>query len=269
MSALILPTILGVGYFDSSVKYRHGGVTPERISRVFELELPLRPEPPETAGTLYIDDGAYALDSDFAIIVRPGQRRHTLLPYRCAFIHLRAEGEFADRLSALPTIVQLSDFKQTAQLFRDLSFIYSSGQASELLLQSRLLELIWQLGNDSRSKQTYDGVGSETIAAALRYIDEHLEQNLSLEELAASQHISPVYFHKLFKKALGVTPYRYILDKKIAIAKNQLIMTNHSCLDIALSLGFSSQSYFNYAFRKETGLTPLQFRKDWYSRYPE
>ena len=131
--------------------------------------------------------------------------------------------------------------------------------ADNLLAYSRLFELFWMLVTES-GKQSRAGQRSEAIETALRYVDAHLDSELTLDVLAGSCHMSPIYFHRLFKRQMGMTPYRYILAKKLTEAKKRLIMTNQSCLEIALGLGFSSQSYFNYSFRRETGLTPAQFR---------
>lgn len=263
---ILLPHIINIGVYDSDIysKLRHGSATPDRITDRFEIELPT-----DEGGTSHIDGNKYQIRPDRIIVAKPDQLRHTVLPYKCRYIQMNAHGELSERLKRLPTQIQLSEAKKTGQLFRDLIYIFANQMPDgELLLQSRVLELIWMLENDSRQKHR-DVILNDSIAGALRYIDDNIGRNITLDELAGSQHISPVYFHKIFKKTLGTTPYRYILDKKLAIAKNHLILTNKSCLDIAVGLGFSSQSYFNYAFRKETGLSPLQFRKDWYSRYPE
>lgn len=144
----------------------------------------------------------------------------------------------------------------------------TNADADNLLAYSRLFELFWMLVTES-GKQSRAGQRSEAIETALRYVDAHLDSELTLDVLAGSCHMSPIYFHRLFKRQMGMTPYRYILAKKLTEAKKRLIMTNQSCLEIALGLGFSSQSYFNYSFRRETGLTPAQFRREHSGTYPD
>lgn len=267
METLSLPRIIGEGIYDSSTipRYRHGGTTPERIVETFELEVPT-----EKGGVLFLGDKSCAVSPNIALAVKPGQKRHTQLPYRCRFIHLTCEGELYNRLMTLPDIIHLTNIKETNRLLDE--FILnrvSSPEQNCLLAYSRLLEFIWRLECDSYREKFYNGVQSEAITSVLRFIDGNLEQSLTLEQLAGNCHMNPVYFHRLFKQKMGVTPYRYILDKKLAEAKKQLIMTSKSCLEIALGLGFSSQSYFNYAFKKELGISPLQFRKEHSYIYPD
>jgi AraC-like DNA-binding protein len=263
---ILLPNIIAVGVYDSTAnpKLRQTSITPYRKITSFEIELPT-----EEGGRAYIGEKEYPICPDRVFIAKPGRMRHTLLPYKCRYIHLDANSGLSERLNRLPDVIKLTEIKKTAQIYRDIINISTNDVTdSELLLYSRILELIWHLEDECRKSLT-SLPENESIAEALRYIDENIERNITLEELAKKQHLSLVYFHKLFKKTLGKTPYRYILDKKLSIAKNELIMTSKTCLEIALGLGFSSQSYFNYTFRKETGQSPLQFRKEYNSRYPE
>ena len=67
--------------------------------------------------------------------------------------------------------------------------------------------------------------------------------------------------HKLFTEYYGITPSDYILKIRISAAKQLLITKDDSIARIAADCGFSSQSYFNYSFKKQTGLSPLKYRK--------
>lgn len=70
-----------------------------------------------------------------------------------------------------------------------------------------------------------------------------------------------VTLHKLFTEYYGITPSDYILKIRISAAKQLLITKDDSLARIAADCGFSSQSYFNYSFKKQTGLSPLKYRK--------
>lgn len=76
------------------------------------------------------------------------------------------------------------------------------------------------------------------------------------------EKLHPSYFSKLFVKETGVTTKIFILNAKIATAKNMLIYSRHTLSNISLSLGFSSQSAFTAAFKKVTGTTPGDFRNN-------
>ena len=102
---------------------------------------------------------------------------------------------------------------------------------------------------------------SGIIEDSIAYINDHLTQELSLEDLAAKAALSPFYFSRLFKKETGFSPHQYILATRISNAKFLLQSTGDSVKNICFTVGFTSESSFCTAFKKETGLTPSEFRR--------
>jgi AraC-like DNA-binding protein len=88
-----------------------------------------------------------------------------------------------------------------------------------------------------------------------------------LEELAQAANFSPIYFHKLFKSITGHSPAEYLLQFRITKAQELLAATDLPLCDIALQCGFTSQSYFNYVFRREKQCTPAEYRKRQIQKY--
>jgi AraC family transcriptional regulator len=68
-------------------------------------------------------------------------------------------------------------------------------------------------------------------------------------------------FARAFKRAIGVSPHRYLMTRRIEIAKHLLQRTRFPLAGIALESGFSSQAHFTDRFRELTSQTPLQFRR--------
>lgn len=101
----------------------------------------------------------------------------------------------------------------------------------------------------------------DPIKDALRYIDENHAEKIYIQDIAQKLAISEDYFYKLFKRATGVTPARYIQQVRINHAKNALIHSTKSISDIGASVGFDSTSYFIKQFHQVTGTTPKQFQK--------
>lgn len=95
----------------------------------------------------------------------------------------------------------------------------------------------------------------------LHYIENHYMDDLSLEALSASAHISKSECARCFRRCLNTTPIKYLHEYRLSKAADYLINTNMSMGDIALKLGYSSPSYFGYFFKKETGLSPKDYRK--------
>ena len=100
---------------------------------------------------------------------------------------------------------------------------------------------------------------SETFA--YRYLQDHLTENITLEQLARESGLYPTYFHKLFTAAYGRTPMQKLNDYRISNATAYLASTTHSISEIAVRCGFTSQNYFTVKFKELTGQTPTQFRK--------
>ena len=93
------------------------------------------------------------------------------------------------------------------------------------------------------------------------YIEEHLDGNLSLEAMAAEVEISPVYLARAFKGAIGQSPHRYVLARRIDRAKDLLRNTDMPVVDVALSVGFSSQSHLSHWFQRYVGVSPAAYRQ--------
>ena len=105
------------------------------------------------------------------------------------------------------------------------------------------------------------------VRRTVDYIYNNLHKPLTLKKAAEHEHLDQSYLSKLFAKEMGIPIKAYILKAKIMTAQNILIFSDFSIADIADSLGFSSQSAFTAAFRKITGLTPLQYRNRYSEEY--
>ena len=92
------------------------------------------------------------------------------------------------------------------------------------------------------------------------FIFSHLHDRITLEDLAAEADCNPNYLSQLFKECEGISISGYILQEKINRAKNLLIYSDYSYIEIATYLGFSSQSHLGTQFKKHTGYTLRQYR---------
>jgi AraC family transcriptional regulator len=98
------------------------------------------------------------------------------------------------------------------------------------------------------------------LQQAIDYIHSHLDQDLSLVELASIINISPTYFASLFKQSMGIAPHQYVIQQRVEQAKFMLSKTDLAIADIASKVGFSSQSHLTQQFKRLTGMTPKQVR---------
>jgi AraC family transcriptional regulator len=98
------------------------------------------------------------------------------------------------------------------------------------------------------------------LQQAINFIHTHLDQDLSLTELASIINITPTYFASLFKRSMGISPHQYVIQQRVEKARLMLKKTDLAIADIALQVGFSSQSHLTQQFKRLTGVTPRQVR---------
>ena len=101
---------------------------------------------------------------------------------------------------------------------------------------------------------------STPILQTMHLIYEHSHEKILLEDLASQVNLSPKYLSALFKKETGVSISDYVRQRRVEAAEGMLRYSDYSYSDIGNILAFCSQSHFISVFRKETGLTPRQYR---------
>jgi AraC-like DNA-binding protein len=93
-----------------------------------------------------------------------------------------------------------------------------------------------------------------------KYIESHLDENVSLEALASTAGLSVHHFARAFRQSVGVPPHEYLLHRRVDRAQQMLSQTDLPLSQIALSVGFSDHSHFARHFRRLTGMTPSAVR---------
>lgn len=99
------------------------------------------------------------------------------------------------------------------------------------------------------------------IKNAIQYINSHYKEDIKLIEVAGHVHLNASYFSQQFKKETGVSFSEYVIGLRIEEGKELLVNTLQPILDIAIALGFSSDSYFCRVFKKKIGKTPQKYRE--------
>lgn len=111
------------------------------------------------------------------------------------------------------------------------------------------------------SRETFSSLNAKRIASAVHFMEEHLGQAVTLDDLADQAGLNAYYFSKLFKQYTESSPYDYLLNLRISHAKMLLMTTFDSVASITEQCGFNSPVHFIKIFKKKVGYTPLQFRK--------
>lgn len=92
------------------------------------------------------------------------------------------------------------------------------------------------------------------------YIEEHLAEDMAIEDMAALVPMNQFHFARAFKAAMGETPHKYLIQRRMERAKVLLTVTQLAIAEVAYRVGFSNQSHFTTHFRKATGVTPKDYR---------
>ena len=94
----------------------------------------------------------------------------------------------------------------------------------------------------------------------MKYIDVHCSEKLSLAQLGEIVHTNPSYLSHVFRETTGFSLWDYIIARRIELAKHLLLNSNRKILDIAFECGFQNSTHFNKSFRRQTGITPSEYR---------
>jgi AraC-like DNA-binding protein len=105
----------------------------------------------------------------------------------------------------------------------------------------------------------------ETVIATKNFIDNHFDQELNLDFLSHIRFTSKYHLLRLFKKYYGLTPRQYLIDKRIAAAKEQL-KKGTSVTETCFAVGFESLGSFSTLFKAKIGKSPSEYQKEQFSR---
>lgn len=110
------------------------------------------------------------------------------------------------------------------------------------------------------SRQRVSPHDQRRVSKALRHIEEHLTEPVSLDDLACRAGMSRFHFLRVFQRVAGQTPYQYVVSLRLTRAAITLRQTQAPVSEIALDAGFGDLSTFNHRFRNMFGKTPTKFR---------
>ena len=256
------------GLFDSKMKFmvKEGVITPLRKLTEYEIEYFC-----EDGGITFLNGSEYPVKKGHILIGKPGQMRQSKLHFRVYYIHLNVfSEEIIDVLNSLPDVLEITADKEYMKIFQNFTKAsLNNFEGKDFFLASALYELIYMLSSEKKRLKNEPSplTDKKLITKAIKFIEEHYEDAISLSDIANSVNLSPVYFHVVFKSYTGKTPHDFLQETRLLHSKNMLTSTSLSISEIALACGFSSQSYFNAFFKKRLNTTPLKYRKAELDRY--
>lgn len=143
---------------------------------------------------------------------------------------------------------------------------HRKSEIAEMTLRNQVSD-IWAALYTKREEFSQKGTATIYHASLHRlsqmctYIQTHYAQPIGLDDIAKAASISISEANRCFKDNMSMTPYEYLTDYRIMMAKYLLATTNDSVLSVALQCGFTQSSYFSGLFKKRTRMLPSQYRK--------
>lgn len=251
--------IENAGIYNSQISRKNIKKSNNRRTSLFELELPI-----ENEGISYINKNAMPVNQNTVICAKPNQIRCTKFPFKCYYVHLVAEDiNLYNKLIELPDFIQIENRSEYEAIFKDLCGYYNTySKRDEIMMISLVLKLIYFLDIKSQKHITgeYHAFNS-SVNKVLKYINENIEEDLSLKKLSAYVSLAPTYFHTCFKQVVGKTLREYVEDTRIKHSINLMLTTNMTLTQIAYHSGFSSQSYYNSVFKRKFNCSPRKYLK--------
>jgi len=137
----------------------------------------------------------------------------------------------------------------------------SGGLFGESLLNALAVHLLRRYGvQPITDVKPRNGLPRARLNRVIEFIEEHLDQDITLAALAEIAGMGPHYFSELFKQSLGISPHQYVLRRRIERGRKLLHNPGISVLEAAVRSGFSDQSHFTKLFRRIVGVTPTKYR---------
>ena len=103
--------------------------------------------------------------------------------------------------------------------------------------------------------------GESAVAAVTDYIHRHLHEQIQIPKLAEQVYLNEQYLARLFKKSMGLSILEYVTQERLKLARELLRSTDYPINRVADSVGYDNYSYFARLFKRETGMTPQEFRQ--------
>ncbi|MEO1454703.1 MAG: AraC family transcriptional regulator [Pseudomonadota bacterium] len=216
------------------------------------------------SGTLRLTEGKTV------VYTSPHPAQYSLATEECRALDIRLSPDFLDdvartelglpRAPDLPSQTRVLEDAALARLGRSLLQL-STGDQQDPITRCAVTRAIAArlLGHHLRT--TPDGSRDGRVRRVIAYIEAHIDDALTLADLADLAGYSVFHFSRVFRTATGQTTKSYIRQRRVARARRLIETTNLPLVEVALCCGFAHQSHFTTVFQKETGVTPGDFRR--------
>ncbi len=256
------------GICDTHTRFPNTTITKNRKVTKFEFEIMI-----SCNGTSYINNNSCKLSPGLVIFRTPGSISHSKLHFKAYYFYLNIDekSEYYSKLLTFSNYYFSSNHDEYYAIFENLFKLFTQYGIEQTndLINAELIKLFFYMERDCHNnvpKQIQNNTYT-SIKPSVDYINEKFAEQITLEDIAKASGYSQFYFQKKFVEIMGISPLKHLTNIRIARAKRLLIDPQKSLIDIAYECGFPSQSYFCYLFKKNTDLTPTEYRKSTLGNY--
>ena len=213
-------------------------------------------------GTMERNGKITTLHAGEAFLIQPGETTLYRADHQDPWTYywIAFHGSFAKTLLENTTHLLCMPYRESGLIALKTAFLQAKNNVNTDMVA--LLRLLFSVLDSIKTpdatakKDTVDAV-----SRAMRYMEENYQKPVDIASLASQLGFSRAYFSTLFQKTTGETPYQYLTKIRLSRAQGYLQSPTLSVEEIAYSVGFSSLQRFSEMFKKQYGLSPLQYKK--------
>ena len=218
-------------------------------------------------GALCLPDGDHPISKGFCRFVPPGTSLCSIPHYRSYTVYFtlapEQNGVFPHcrnpLLDSIPLCFESRFPEAYTPILEKLTASAFQTEPGGALLQKQLLcQLLLTVRRDVTAADRNAHAAVDTV---IRYLEQHLCDDISLEALGQLTGYHPMYLQRIFRQHTGTTPHGHLTALRLQKAREQLMTTQLPVSQVAGQCGYSSVSHFNALFKKATGCPPLTYRK--------
>jgi AraC family transcriptional regulator len=233
--------IIGIALKATRVKLTRGSLT------VFDGPMP--------AGTLYISALNMPLTGEFYA--------------PCDFLHVHVSSEYLrecqegarpGRAQPIPDLNDLIVRDPLVELLGK-ALVQSDAAGDGVYLESVAETLVMHVARLGPPRHSVNALPKWQMKRVQEYVSTHLDEHISLADLAKVTALSPMHFAAQFRASIGYRPHDYLLQQRIERAMDILLTTDMALVEVALTVGFHAQAHFSTVFKRLTGETPARWRR--------
>ena len=210
---------------------------------------------PLAPGTIY-----FITPIDFHAVSPHGQMRILNVAFEESLISPALQTHFLNRREDL-IFSSPEEAESMAMLITRLEKECARLDAFAATARKNLLELLmFPIARSIKAESDLQRPSTQRVQDSMRYLFRHFREDITLAQIAEKSGYTPNYFSHLFHETCGIKFVDFLAQLRLNYARTMLLTTSLSVSQIAQASGFTSSSNFFRAFRKETGLSPLEFR---------